>query len=123
MYSQPTSKGAGSSGTTLKFEGLNDGRDKNGSDNGVFQEGFYKNVYLALDGKFPVGKLNPGQRKEYDSLVEYKFNKNKQRLQGKIKPETKLVQGKKGLGAEIWFDKDLDLFKIISSRYRKVFSK
>lgn len=123
MYSQPTSKGAGSSGTTLKFEGLNDGRDKNGGDNGVFQEGFYKNVYLALDGKFPVGKLNPGQRKEYDSLVEYKFNKNKQRLQGKIKPETKLVQGKKGLGAEIWFDKDLDLFKIISSRYRKVFSK
>ncbi len=114
MYSPPTSaKILGSD----KVSGSEKSRKS-----GIFQEGFYKNVYLALDGNYPVSKLSPSQKKEYNSLVEYKFNEKKRRLRSSSKTIELTVKNKK-VGSEIWFDKKMDLFKIISNRYQKVFSK
>ncbi len=89
--------------------------------NGVFDEDFYANVNLALAGRFPIDKLSVAQKKEYDSVLEYKQMSERQRqanLSG-TKAEKLVKIGPKGVGREIWFDKSMDLFKIISNRYKE----
>ncbi len=96
----------------LTFEGKK-------NDRGVFDEDFYVNVNLALAGQFPVDKLSAAQKKEYDAVLEFNHMSERQKLANRKGSQKAVKIGPKGLGREIWFDKSMDLFKIISNRYKE----
>ncbi|MFT6069227.1 MAG: hypothetical protein ACJAT2_000296 [Bacteriovoracaceae bacterium] len=89
---------------------------------GVFDESFYTNIELAMAGQYAYEDLSPAQKKEYDSLKEYELKDRLARNQKRSKTTASEKEGKRGLGSEIWFDKEMDLFKIISNRYGKIFN-
>lgn len=89
---------------------------------GVFDESFYTNIELAMKGQYAYEDLNQAQKKEFDSLKEFE-QKDKRAKRNTGSRNAKVEKdGKKGLGSEIWFDKEMDLFKIISNRYKIKFN-
>lgn len=90
---------------------------------GIVDDSFYANVNLALDGRLAVSELSPAQKKEYHAVLEYrKMKPIAPSTNSRSKNRNKQSRnGAKGEGKEIWFDTGMDLFKIISNRYQKVF--
>lgn len=87
---------------------------------GVYDRDFYQNVNLALEGKIAMADLTPAQRKEVEALMDYQKYQNESRSRGTGSSSAqKEEKGRKGKNAEIWFDKTMDLFKIISNRYKE----
>lgn len=118
----PENMGSSSKNEKSKILTFDEAKNKRG----VFDESFYTNVNLALAGKMPLSDLSKAQRKEYHALLEYRSAKNKgssRSVRTRAQEKVKQTDGPKGKGKEIWFDTSMDLFKIISNRYQKVFDK
>ena len=100
------------------------------SGKGVYKKNFYANIKLALKGRYPLDKLTTNQKYEYNRIVR-KLRKAQAHRKGKTETDsTSLLslslndqKRTNKLSREIWFNKKLSIFDIISNRYVDKFSE